>query len=114
MRDRIALLEGIARGERAIEEGIPVELHYFVAFAYASLTIVHLNRGDVADARLCAERCVETATASEVPHAVARATLVDGLSLTKPRVVELQDLLQQHLRRQQKNVLAPLLPAPTE
>jgi helicase len=42
------------------------------------------------------------------------ATLVDGLGLTKSRVVELQDLLQQRLRRQQENILAPLLPAPTE
>lgn len=35
------------------------------------------------------------------------------VSLTKPRVIELQNLLQQHLRRKQENVLAPLLRAPT-
>jgi hypothetical protein len=46
--------------------------------------------------------------------AAETATLIDGLGLTKPQVIELQDLLQQHLKRQQENVLAPLLPAPTE
>jgi helicase len=53
-------------------------------------------------------------TTPEQLAAADAAALAVGLSLTKPRVIELQDLLQQHLRRKQENVLAPLLPAPTE
>ncbi|MGH8912852.1 MAG: ATP-binding protein, partial [Acidimicrobiia bacterium] len=70
-----------ARGhlERAIALGAEYELQYFLSFSFAPLAVMDLLEGEVSRARHHVERAFETALLSEVPHALARATLIKGL-----------------------------------